>query len=65
MCEVTKLEKKIAKLTAKINPYKINANTFILEHLKKELIELKYTNLERLYYYYVNSDNLHRLIKHV
>tara|TARA_R110000850_G_C9912574_1_gene460725 strand:+ start:1188 stop:1334 length:147 start_codon:yes stop_codon:yes gene_type:complete len=41
MCEVTKLEKKIAKLTAKINPYKINANTFILEHLKKELIELK------------------------
>ena len=25
----------------------------------------KYTNLERLYYYYVNSNNLHRIRKHL
>jgi|TARA_R110000765_G_scaffold164205_1_gene269326 hypothetical protein len=35
------LEKKIKSLEGKINPYKVTANNFLLEHLYKELKQLK------------------------
>mgnify|MGYP003675328143 FL=1 len=41
MYEITKLEKQIKALEGKINPYKVTANNFLLEHLYKELSQLK------------------------
>tara|TARA_R110002073_G_scaffold91354_1_gene215088 strand:- start:135 stop:308 length:174 start_codon:yes stop_codon:yes gene_type:complete len=35
------LEKKIKALEGKINPYKVTSNNFLLEHLYKELKQLK------------------------
>ena len=41
MCKITKLEKQIKALEGKINPYKVTVNNFLLEHLYKELKQLK------------------------